>query len=104
MGSPIVLVVSLYVRGGRVQEFRQFEARAAEIMRTHGGVIERVIRPEAAANGAEVPQEIHVVTFPSTDAFAGYRADPELVALAPLRELAIARTDVIIGRDAEPYP
>ena len=41
---------------------------------------------------------------PSAAGFEAYRADPELLALAPLRESAIARTEVIVGTDGEPYP
>jgi hypothetical protein len=100
---PIVLIVTLYVHRGRENEFRQFETRAAGIMRKHGGVIERVIRPDLGPSGTEVPYEIHLVTFPSTGAFAAYRSDPELVALGSLRELAIARTEVTIGHEGDPY-
>jgi uncharacterized protein (DUF1330 family) len=100
---PIVLIVTLYVHPGQEKELRQFETAAAHIMRKHGGVIERVIRPDLAPNTTEIPHEIHVVTFPSTGAFAAYRSDPELAALASLRELAIARTEIIVGHDGEPY-
>jgi hypothetical protein len=101
--APIVLIVTLYVHPGREKELRQFETRAAEIMRKHGGVIERVIRPDPASSGTEIPHEIHVVTFPSTGALTAYRSDPDLVALASLRELAIARTEVTVGHEGEPY-
>jgi hypothetical protein len=43
------------------------------------------------------------VSFASPAAFEAYRADPELRALAPLRESAIARTEVTVGVDGEPY-
>ena len=103
VAAPIVLIVALYVHPGRENEFRQFETMAAGIMRKHGGVIERVIRPDLAPSGTAIPHEIHVVTFPSMGAFAAYRSDLELAALASLRELAIARTEVTIGHDGEPY-
>jgi hypothetical protein len=62
-----------------------------------------VIQPTGRAHGALLPHEIHLVSFDSAAGFEAYRADPELLALAPLRESAIARTEVTVGIDAEPY-
>ena len=99
----IVLVVSLFVHPGRETELHRFETEAARIMRRHGGRIERVIRPTGPAPEGSRPHEIHVVTFASAAAFEAYRADPEIRALGPLRESAIARTDVTMGVEVEPY-
>jgi hypothetical protein len=99
----IVLVVSLFVHPGREAELRRFETEAARIMRRHGGGIDRVITPVGPAPEGPRPHEIHVVTFESAAAFEAYRADPELRALGPLRESAIARTEVTIGVEGEPY-
>ncbi len=44
------------------------------------------------------------MSFGSAAGFEAYRADPELKALGPLRESAIARTEVVVGTDGEPYP
>jgi hypothetical protein len=35
--------------------------------------------------------------------FTAYRGDSELARLAPLRQIAIARTEVIIAEEGEPY-
>jgi len=101
--AGVVLIVELFVHPGREAEFHRFETEAARIMRRHGGRIERVIRPTGPARTEPLPHEIHVVAFPSPAAFEAYRADPELTALAALRESAIARTEVTLGEDAEPY-
>ena len=98
-----MLVVSLFVHPGREAEFRRFETEAARIMRRHGGRIDRVIRPTGPAPEDSRPHEIHLVNFRSAAALEAYRADPELRALAPLRESAIARTEVTIGTEGEPY-
>ena len=97
--SRTVLIVTLFVHEGREAEFDEFERQAARIMARHGGRVERVIRPTAVLPAGPLPREIHVVTFPDLAAFDAYRADAELVALAPLRAAAIARTDVTIGHD-----
>ena len=100
----IVLLVELFVHPGRVAEFRRFETEAARIMRRRCGRIERVIRPTDPARGDALPHEIHLVSFPSAAGLEAYRTDPKLRALAPLRESAIARTEVTVGTDGEPYP
>jgi len=100
----IVLLVQLFIHPGRATELRRFETEAARIMRRHGGRIDRVIRPTDPARGDALPHEIHLVSFASAAGFEAYRADPELLALAPLRESAIARTEVTVGTDVEPYP
>jgi hypothetical protein len=102
--QAIVLLVELFVHPGRVAEFRRFETEAARIMRRHGGRIERVIRPTGPGRRDALPHEIHLVAFASAAGLEAYRADPELQALAPLRESAIVRTEVTMGTDGEPYP
>jgi hypothetical protein len=47
---------------------------------------------------------VHLVSFRSAAGLEAYRADPELRALDALRESAIARTDVLVGVEGEPYP
>ena len=91
------LVATLAVRRERLGEFRRFEQSA-----THSaGAIERFVAVDDSA--AEHYREVHVVTFPDAAAFSAYRADPELAALAPLREAAIVATDVLVGDDGPSY-
>ena len=99
----IVLLVELFLHPGRVDEFRRFETDAARIMRRHGGRIDRVIRPTGPARATGLPHEIHLVRFASAAGFEAYRADPELKALAWLRESAIARTEITMGVDGPVY-
>jgi hypothetical protein len=101
--QPIVLLVELFIHPGRAAEFRRFETAAARIMRRHGGRIDRVIRPTGPARDGTLPQEIHLVSFTTSAGYEAYRTDPELRALAPLRESAIARTEVTVGTEGEPY-
>jgi uncharacterized protein (DUF1330 family) len=102
--SGTILIAHLFVEPGRNAEFRRFEQAAARIMARHGGRIERVIRPIAAPAGQALPDEIHVVWFPSPERLEAYRQDPELAGLASLRKAAIARTEVILGEPGAPYP
>jgi hypothetical protein len=103
MDSTVVLVVSLFIHPGREIEFRQFETEAAHIMKKYEGKIERVIRPTVSGQRNSAPHEIHIVSFPSMAQFDAYRGDTELARLAPLRQVALARTEVIIGEEGEAY-
>ena len=102
MERPIYRVVSLWIRFGAVAEFEAYERNAARIMRKYGGAIEKVIRT-GQENSPEIPFEIHLVSFPSQEQFAAYRADLELVSLAADRESAILKTVVIPGVGGPAY-
>jgi uncharacterized protein (DUF1330 family) len=103
MNSPLILLVSLFIHPGQETAFREFESAASRIMGRYGGRIERVIRPERVVPEGSVPHEVHLVSFPGDDAFTAYRADAELVGLAALRQTAIARTEILLGTEGEPY-
>ncbi len=103
MNARVVVVVSLFIHPGQEVPFRQFEAEAAQIMRTYGGRIERVIRPLVSLHGGPLPHEIHIASFPSLEQFEAYRADGRLAELAPLRRSAITKTEITIGEEGESY-
>jgi hypothetical protein len=42
---------------------------------------------------------VHILTFPDQEAFARYRADADLLALADLRARAIRHTTVWVGSE-----
>lgn len=92
----LVVVAALYVRSGAEEAFALFEQKALAIVREHGGRLERAIRVPRAAGA---PYEVHVLAFPSESAFDAYRADPQLVALASLRESAVEGTALWSGAD-----
>lgn len=101
MGS-LEVVVSLWIHPGRAAEFEAYEHKAVHIMQRYGGIVRKVVRAshtDPSPNGQ--PFEVHVLAFPSLDAFHAYRADPELAALATERNAAISRTEIVLG-DAGP--
>jgi|SRR4051812_49113242 uncharacterized protein (DUF1330 family) len=98
----MTVVAILTVRRDARTEFETFERAAARIMRRHGGAIERTVAVTPARQ-AVTETEIHVVTFPDAERFAAYRADPELAALAELRERAVAAVTVYLGEEGPTY-
>jgi uncharacterized protein (DUF1330 family) len=102
--TSLRIIASLWIVEGQVEAFEAFERRTARILRRHGGRIEHAIRPvRGASPDADLPFEVHVLRFPDRAAFDAYRSDPELLALAPERAAAIARTSVLIGADGPSY-
>jgi uncharacterized protein (DUF1330 family) len=106
----MTLIVILTVRPEALDTFRAFEQQAARLMARHGGAIERVVVLARAAPDAppDLPpdaphREVHLVTFPSAEAYAAYRADPGLQALAPLREAAVLSTEILAGEEGPHY-
>ena len=121
--TRLTVVVWLRINRANQAEFEQFETKAAQIMRTHGGTIERRIgfragsAPPASTSPAgasgrsleleraqiALPDEIHIVTFPDPASFDRYRADPDLKALVDLRSRVIFATTVWPGFDLPPF-
>ena len=98
MDTRLTLIVMLFIHAGHEADFEEFESSAAEIMRRHGGAIERRIRCAGRPDSGE-PYEVHIVTFPDHQALDRYRKDPELARLAELRAKAIHHTVVWQGLD-----
>jgi len=98
----MILIAILTVRKEAQEKFRAFEAHAAAVMKMHGGRIERtiVVAPDGSP---DVFREIHVVTFPSAQAFAEYRNDPRLGQVAHLREDSVLNTEIFLGEEGPTY-
>ena len=103
MSERTILVASLWIRADAVAEFEAFERRVAGIQARYGARIERAIRVAGPAANAAEPFEVHVVSFPSEQALAAYRADPDVAALAELRATIFTRTTFVVGADVAVY-
>jgi len=98
----MTLVAILTVRRDAIEKFRAFETHAAEVMKKHGWRIERtvVVLPEGSP---DVLKEIHVITFPSEQAFAAYRKDEHLSQFSGLRDQSIVHTELLVGENGPSY-
>jgi uncharacterized protein (DUF1330 family) len=90
----MIVVAMLTIVEGQREAFFAFERQAARVLARHGACVERAIFLPGAPE-----RELHVLRFPDAAAFAAYRADPELAALASLRAQAISATEIAIGED-----
>ena len=100
--SSITLVVSLWINQLKVSDYEEYERIAAGIMSGYGGRFERIIRLQDQSY-TEMPFEIHIISFPSEDALQQYRDDPRYRELQPVRDKLITRTEILSGREIEPY-
>lgn len=99
--SPLMIVATLTVRRRLLEVFREYERNAVRIMARHGGSLERSIVVDDG--DAETLREVHVLRFPSSEAFDAYRADPQLALLATIRAESIIRTDLVLGGEGPRY-
>ena len=99
--EPLLVVALLTIRPGATDQFHEFELQAARVLARFGAVIERTITLEASSSDDQ--REIHVVCFPSKQAFDAYRIDPELASLAELRAASIAHTELWMGCEGPRY-
>jgi uncharacterized protein (DUF1330 family) len=89
---PLTLCVLLTAVPGRERDLVEYEDRVLALLPAHGGrLLQRVRRSESGSG----PYEVHVIEFESQAALDGYLADPDRAALAPLRDAAIAHTDLL---------
>jgi hypothetical protein len=68
----------------------------------YGGIIERTVLIEPSAAEQRM-REVHLLSFPSQEAFEQYRTDAELAELASLRLSCIAHTEILFGQEGPDY-
>ena len=89
--STLTLCVQLWPSAGHESELISFEDQVLALIPRHGGsVLQRVRR----AHDGDEAFETHVISFPDESALNAYMDDPARLALAPLREIAIARMTI----------
>ncbi|UKJ64711.1 hypothetical protein H1Q78_04745 [Cellulosimicrobium cellulans] len=91
---PITLCVLLWPTEGNADLLSEYEDGVLALVPAHGG---RVLSRVRALPGqdATLPTEVQVIEMPDDDALAAYLADPARVALAEVRDRAVARTDIL---------
>ena len=79
----------------------EFETKAVQFMHSHSGRIVKAF--ETKRNADNSGQEIHLLEFPSIDAFDAYRSNPILLQYAALRNEAIESKNVVISETNKEY-
>jgi hypothetical protein len=68
MEHVVVMVARVPEHG--IEAFARYEDAVLPLLDAHGGELQRRLTSDDGTT------EVHVVAFPSSDAFAGYRGDP----------------------------
>lgn len=86
-GRTYVLIARVPPSG--VQQFQGYESGVIPLFARHGGRLERRLRTEDELT------EVHVIWFPSEEAFLAYRGDPDRTAQVPLLVESGAVTELL---------
>jgi uncharacterized protein (DUF1330 family) len=90
----VTLCVLLWARDGCADALVAYEDRVLPFVVEHGGRVLERARTRVRTSSTE-PLEIQLLSFPSEHALDDYMSDARRAALAPEREVAIARTEVL---------
>ncbi len=63
----------------------------------HGDRVELMMTPERTSAGLELPHEMHVLSFANERGWVNYRGDPQVTALAPLRDKSVSKAIFLKG-------
>jgi hypothetical protein len=80
---------------GQLAAFDAYESAVLPLLAEHGGRLERRLRT------LDDRVEAHLVSFPSDEEFAAYRADPRRSSAAPLLESSGAAIELLAVRDVQ---
>ena len=89
----VTLCVSLWAAPGNERLLVEYEDQVLALLPGHNG---RVLQRVRTVDGdTDDPFEVHVLEFADQASFDAYMTDPRRVALADLRDRAIAQTQVL---------
>jgi hypothetical protein len=94
--SRLILVVTARVPDAGIADFNAYEAGVLPLLGEHGGLLERRLV------GEEGRIEVHIVSFPTREAFDAYVRDPRRAELAPLLARSGASMTAVEMRDITP--
>ncbi len=97
----ISMVVLLKAGTDGLPGLRRYEEQILPILREHGGKLIVAFNP--MDTGADAPDEIHVIQFPSEQKLQAYRDDARTLSLSAQRQTAIASTTVYASNQVIEY-
>ncbi len=92
----------LEARDGDLDALRTYERRVLPLVANHGGRLITAFEP-AGRGTPGIPDEVHVLEFPSEDEFASFRDDPRRTALADDQAAALSGATVFVSAHLVSY-
>jgi hypothetical protein len=89
VSERLTLVQIVRVPAHGVAAFRRYESLVLPLLSRHGGLLERRLR---AADGLT---EVHILSFPSRDAFDAYMRDPDRQRHLALKDESAASAELL---------
>ena len=93
----LYITVHLFGRTGTRGEFREYEAKALNLFRKHGGEIVVAYAPAFDKGQLERPDEIQILKIADRSRFENFLNDPDRTEMADERNAVIKRTEVYIS-------
>lgn len=90
--AELTIVVTATVPDGGLADFNAYEAAVLPLLAEYGRLQRRLVSEDGR-------REVHIVSFPSRDAFDAYLRDPRRVSFAPLLERSNATVTAVEMRD-----
>lgn len=94
----IRILVIINAGAGGPEAIRKYESKVMPLMREYDGKLLSAFKPKDTP-----PDEIHLIEFPSEEAFSLYQQDSRVVELKAERENAISKTELYISSEIISY-
>ena len=94
--AGLVRVLIARVPAEGIESFREYESGVLPLLAAHGGSLQRRLR------SADARTEVHLVWFPSDEAFLAYRSDPRRATFQPLLTASNASLELLELEDVFP--
>lgn len=97
----LYITVMLYGKNGIQGEFKDYESKALNIFKQHGGEIIAAYRP--ISGGPDTPDEIQILKIAGRAELDAFMNDPARLAMAGERNHVIRRTDTYLSDEMVEY-
>jgi antibiotic biosynthesis monooxygenase (ABM) superfamily enzyme len=90
----------IFIKPGCENEFHAFEDKVLPLLKSHNGELVYRLRPAESAYveaSAELPYEIHIVTFGDKADFQKYATDPRRQAFMEMKNNSVEKIILIEG-------
>ena len=90
----------IFIKPGCEEEFHTFEDKVLPLLKSHNAELVYRIRPNENAfveASAELPYEIHLVTFGGKEDFMAYAADPKRLEFIEMKDNSVRKIILIEG-------
>ncbi|GAA2645624.1 hypothetical protein GCM10010399_94280 [Dactylosporangium fulvum] len=89
----LTLCVMLWAVDGRLDDLAAYEDDVLTLLGRHGARL--VARVRHRDGGDDRPAEVQIIDLPDEAALDAYMRDPDRLAMAPRREVCVARTEIM---------